>query len=150
MLKDLFLLDPQVTFLNHGSFGACPRPVFEEYQAWQRRLEHQPVQFLWVELDKHLHHSREVLGEYIHASASDIVYIPNATHGVNILANSVKLSPGDEILTTDHEYGACNYTWDFICQKTGAVYKKQPIQLPVSSELDIIDQFWQGVTPHTK
>ena len=90
------------------------------------------------------------MGEYIHASANDIVYIPNATHGVNIVAHSVKLSPGDEILTTDHEYGACNYTWDFICQKTGAVYKKQPIQLPVSSELEIIDQFWQGVTPHTK
>ena len=150
MLKDQFLLDPQVTFLNHGSFGACPRPVFDEYQAWQSRLEHQPVQFLGVELDMYLHHSREILGEYFHAPANDIVYIPNATHGVNILAHSLKLSPGDEILTTAHEYGACNFTWDFICQKTGAIYKKQPIQLPVSSDADIFDQFWQGVTPNTK
>jgi isopenicillin-N epimerase len=150
MLKDLFLLDPQVVFLNHGSFGACPRPVFEEYQAWQLKLEQHPVQFLWVELDDYLHHSREVLGEYVHASANDIVYLPNATHGVNIVARSLNLKPGDEILTTDQEYGACNYTWDFMCCKTGAVYKHQTIELPFSSTEEIAEQIWRGVTPQTK
>jgi isopenicillin-N epimerase len=150
MLRDFFLLDPQIVFLNHGSFGACPRPVLEEYQAWQIKLEQQPVQFLGIELDNYLHHSREVLGEYIRASAKDIVYIPNATHGVNIIARSLKLKPGDEILTTDHEYGACNFTWDFICSKTGAVYKPQPIELPVTSNEDILEQIWSGVTPQTK
>jgi isopenicillin-N epimerase len=150
MLKDLFLLDPQVVFLNHGSFGACPRSVFEEYQSWQRRLELQPVQFLGYELDNLLLKSRQVLGEYIHAAADDLVYIPNATHGVNIVAKSLQLDPGDEILATDQEYGACNFTWDFICQKTGAVYKQQPIRFPITSQLQISDQIWEGITPRTK
>jgi isopenicillin-N epimerase len=78
------------------------------------------------------------------------VYIPNATHGVNIVARSLKLKPGDEILTTDHEYGACNFTWDFICRKTGAVYKPQTIELPVISQEEVAEQFWSGVTPRTR
>lgn len=150
MIKDLFQLDPQVIFLNHGSFGACPRSVFEEYQAWQRKLEWQPVLFLGVELDNYLRQSREVLGEYLHVCPDDIVYIPNATHGVNIIAHSLELSPGDEILTTDHEYGACNFTWEFIAQKAGALYKVQPLQLPVVNPEQIIDQIWNGVTSRTK
>ena len=150
MLKDLFLLDPQVIFFNHGSFGACPRPVFEKYQAWQRQLERQPVQFLGRELDNYLLQSRQVLGEYVHASVNDIVYIPNATHGVNIVARSLQLIPGDEILTTDHEYGACNFAWDFICQKTGAKYIHQAIEVPTTNQQEIVDQLWQAVSPRTK
>src|SRR6266540_2304328 len=149
-IKEYFLLDPDIVFLNHGSFGATPKPVFEVYQNWQTRLERQPVLFLGRELDKLLLESRIALGEYLHADANDLVYIPNATHGVNIIAHSLQLKPGDEILTTDHEYGACDYTWDFICGKTGAKYIHQPIPLPVSSEEEIIDQFWQGVTPRTR
>jgi isopenicillin-N epimerase len=150
MLKDQFLLDPQVIFLNHGSFGACPRPVFETYQDWQRKLELQPVQFLGVDLDTYLRQSRQELSAYIHASVDDIVFIPNATHGVNIIARSLHLEPGDEVLTTDHEYGACNFAWDFVCRKTGAVYHQQPIRLPVTSPNEITEQLWQGVTPRTK
>ncbi len=150
MLKDLFLLDPQVIYLNHGSFGACPRPVFEKYQAWQKQLERQPVQFLGSELDNYLLQSRQVLGGYVNASADDIVYIPNATHGVNIVARSLQLDPGDEILTTDHEYGACNFTWDFICQKTGAKYRQQTIEVPATTQQEIVDQLWHAVSPRTK
>jgi isopenicillin-N epimerase len=149
-LKEQFLIDPQVIFLNHGSFGACPRLVFEKYQEWQTRLEQQPVQFLGVELEKHLRWSRQCLAEYLHSDANDLVYIPNATHGVNIIARSILLKPGDEILSTDQEYGACDYIWEFICQKTGASYKHQPIRLPVSSGEEIMDQFWRGITPQTK
>jgi isopenicillin-N epimerase len=149
-LKEYFLLDPGVVFLNHGSYGAAPRPVFEAYQNWQRRLEHQPVLFLGRELPELLRESRRVLGEYLHADADDLVYIPNATHGVNIIAHSLHLKPGDEILTTDHEYGACDYTWEFICNKTGAQYIHQPIPLPVHAREEIIEQFWQGVTARTK
>src|SRR5215211_4250221 len=149
-LKDYFLLDPTIIFLNHGSYGATPKPVFEAYQKWQRRLERQPVLFLARDLPGLLHESRAALGEYLSADADDLVYIPNATHGVNILAHSLQLKPGDEILTSDHEYGACDYTWDFICGKTGARYIHQPIPLPVYSEEEIIAQFWQGVTPRTK
>ena len=149
-LKRHFLLDPTVTFLNHGSFGATPKPVFAAYQDWQRRLERQPVLFLGREIDGLLRQSRQALGEYLDAAADDLVYIPNATHGVNIVARSLALQPGDEILTTDHEYGACDYNWEFVCKKTGATYIHQPIPLPVQSEDEIIEQFWQGVTLRTK
>ena len=150
MLKDLFFLDPQVIFLNHGSFGACPRPVFETYQTWQRKLEHQPVKFLGIELDQYLHEARQALAEYIHAPVADLVYIPNATQGVNIVAQSLDLQPGDEILSTDQEYGACDLAWKYICQRNGAVYRQQPVSFPVKSPQDILQQLWQGVTPHTR
>jgi isopenicillin-N epimerase len=150
MLKEFFLLDPEIVFLNHGSFGACPRPVFEIYQAWQRRLELQPVQFLGVDLENYLYQTRQILGGYINSSANDIVYIPNATHGVNIIARSLQLKPGDEILTTNQEYGACNFAWEHVCNKTGAIYKRQPITIPFESAEQIMDQLWQGVTPKTK
>ena len=149
-LKQYFLLDPSVTFLNHGSFGATPKPVFDAYQNWQLRLERQPVLFLGRELPALLYESRAVLGEYLHADADDLVYIPNATHGVNIIAHSLQLKSGDEILTTNHEYGACDYTWDFVCKKTGAKYIHQHIPLPVRSREELVEQFWQGVTPRTK
>jgi isopenicillin-N epimerase len=149
-LKEYFLLDPDIVFLNHGSFGASPKPVFEAYQNWQLRLERQPVLFLGRELDALLGESRFVLGKYLNAAAEDLVYIPNATHGVNIIARSLHLKPDDEILTTDQEYGACDYTWDFNCQKTGAQYIHQSIPLPVHSEEEIIENFWLGVTPRTR
>lgn len=149
-LKEYFLLDPNVIFLNHGSYGATPRPVFEAYQTWQRRLERQPVLFLGRELPDLLRQSRLALGKYLHADADDLVYIPNATYGVNIVAHSLQLEPGDEILTTDHEYGACDYTWEFVCKETGARYIHQPIPLPIHSEPEIVGQFWQGVTARTR
>jgi len=149
-LKDYFLLDPEVVFLNHGSFGATPKPVMESYQNWQLRLERQPVLFLGRELDELLRESRIKLGEFLNAAPDDLVYIPNATHGVNIVARSLRLKPGDEILTTDHEYGACDYTWEFIEGKTGAKYIHQPLPLPVQFEDEIVDRLWAGVTPRTR
>lgn len=149
-LRNEFLLDPTVHFLNHGSFGATPRSVFADYQYWQRRLELQPVLFLSRESDTFLKNSRAVLGQFIHADAEDLVYIPNATHGVNIVAHSFPLQPGDEILTSDHEYGACDYTWEYLCERSGAKYVRQSIPLPVHTREEIVEIFWQGVTPRTK
>ena len=149
-LKEYFLLDPDIIFLNHGSFGAAPRPVFDAYQSWQRRLERQPVLFLGRELDGLLRESRIALGRYLNAAADDLVYIPNATHGVNIIARSLQLQPGDEVLTSNHEYGACDYTWDFICRNRSARYVHQSIDVPVCSEDQIVEQFWSGVTARTK
>jgi isopenicillin-N epimerase len=149
-LRDLFLLDPEVVFLNHGSFGATPRPVFDDYQNWQRQLERQPVQFIATELNGYLTHARQCMGDYLHASPDDLVFVPNATFGVNIVARSLSLSPGDEILATDHEYGACENVWDFVCRKTGAMYKRQPVPLPLASPEEVVEQFWQGVTSRTK
>jgi isopenicillin-N epimerase len=149
-LKEYFLLDPEIVFLNHGSYGAAPKPVFEAYQNWQLRLERQPVLFLGRELPELMNQSRVALGNYLHAAADDLVYIPNATHGINIVARSLDLKPGDEILTTDHEYGACDYTWEFNCSRAGAQYFHQPVPLPIQTEEEIIEQVWQGVTPRTK
>ena len=149
-LKDHFLLDPAIVFLNHGSYGATPKRVFEAYQDWQLRLERQPVLFLGREYYDLMHEARAILGEYLNVGTDDLVYIPNATHGLNIMAHSLQLQPGDEILTTDHEYGACDYTWELICNKTGARYIHQAIALPIHAEDEIVMQIWKGVTPNTK
>ena len=149
-MRELFLLHPDVIFLNHGSFGACPIPVFEYYQSWQRQLEYQPVLFLGRQLDSLLMESRTKLAEYLHTDTGNLVYIPNATHGVNIIARSLPLQLGEEILTSDQEYGACDYTWDFVCQKSGASYVHQPITLPVRSSEEILEQLWQGVSSLTR
>ncbi|HLO34254.1 MAG TPA: aminotransferase class V-fold PLP-dependent enzyme, partial [Anaerolineales bacterium] len=87
---------------------------------------------------------------YLNAAVDELVYIPNATHGVNIVAHSLQLQPGDEILTSDHEYGACDYTWDFICGKMSAHYLHQSISLPVASEAEVVEEFWRGVSSRTK
>lgn len=154
--KKLFLLDPKVVFLNHGSFGACPRPVFKAYQTWQRLLERQPVQFFGRDYARYDQQARQVLGAELNADPSNLVFVPNATYGVNVIAHSLSshpdqpLQPGDEILTTDHEYGACNHAWEYACRQTVARYVHQSIPLPVSSPEEVVERFWQGVTPRTR
>jgi isopenicillin-N epimerase len=154
--KKFFTLDPKVVFLNHGSFGACPRPVFAAYQDWQRKLEQQPVQFFGRDYARYDQQARQVLGGELNTHPSNLVFISNATYGVNVIAHSLSshphtpLQPGDEILTTDHEYGACNHAWEYACRQTGARYVCQPIPLPVSSPEDVLERFWQGVTPRTR
>jgi isopenicillin-N epimerase len=149
-MKEHYLLDPEIIFLNHGSFGATPRPVLEAYQNWQVRLERQPVQFLGREIWDELKQARQILGNYLTADADNLVYIPNATFGVNIIARSLQFEPGDEILTTDHEYGACENVWIFVGQKNSTILVKRSIPLPMRSPTEVAEQFWQGVTPKTK
>lgn len=149
-LRDLFLLNPNVVFLNHGSFGACPRPVFEAYQQWQLELERQPVEFLGRRFGTLMGEAREALGPYLGAAPDDLVYIPNATTGVNIVARSLPLAPGDEVLSTDHEYGACERTWRFVCEKRGARYLRQPVPVPLESSEQVVEAVWSGVTRRTK
>ena len=115
-LRDEFLLDPSVTFLNHGSFGACAKSVFERYQAWQLQLERQPVLFLGRRIDGLLAEARTTLGAYVGADPEDIVFVPNATTGVNCAAWAVGLQREDEVLTTDLEYGALDLTWEHVCR----------------------------------
>ncbi|MBN1955383.1 MAG: aminotransferase class V-fold PLP-dependent enzyme [Anaerolineae bacterium] len=149
-LHDLFLLRSDVVFLNHGSFGACPRPVFAAYQDWQRELEQQPVEFLGRRLTGLMRQARAELAQYVGAAADDLVYVPNATTGLNIVARSLPLQPGDEVLTTDHEYGALYRTWRFICQKRGAHLVQQHLPLPVTTAEDAADAIWAGVTERTR
>jgi isopenicillin-N epimerase len=149
-LKEVFQLDPDVAFLNHGSFGATPKEVFDVYQEWQRRLEHQPVKFLGREIQGLLSEARESLGAYLNADKDDLIFVPNATTGVNIVARSLNLKAGDEVLASDHEYGACNNTWTYLSQRQGFTYKQVAVPLPVKSNEEMLETFWQAVTPQTK
>jgi isopenicillin-N epimerase len=149
-LRDLFLLRPGVIYLNHGSFGACPRPVFETYQAWQLELERQPVEFVQRRSRELLHNAREALGAFLGADAADLVYVTNVTLGLNIVARSLPLAPGDEVLTTDHEYGSLNRTWEFVCEKRGARYVHRTVPLPIISTEQVVDAIWSGVTDRTR
>lgn len=148
--RSLFLLDPTIHFFNHGSFGACPRPVFETYQAIQRELETQPVKFIGREFTTRLRSARQSLAEYLHCAVDDLVFFPNPTTAINMVARSLKLQPGDEILATDHEYGAMDRTWRFIATKVHARYINQPIAVPFGTEEEVIEQFWRGITPNTR
>ena len=149
-MKDLFYLNPEITFLNFGSFGACPKPIFEDYQKWQLELEYEPVQFITVNGLQYLKQSREALANYIHCDANDIVYTSNPSYAINIISKSFKLKPGDEILSTNLEYGAMDYSWNFYCEKAGAIYKRQPITLPLTSKEKFIEEFFSGLTSKTK
>src|SRR5436305_1326696 len=115
-LADLYLLRRDITFLNHGSFGACPRPVFEKYQSLQRELETQPVEFLGRRLRGLLEEARIALGSFLGTAPTNVVYVPNITWAVNAVANSLALAPGDEVLATDLEYGAVDRTWRYHCE----------------------------------
>jgi isopenicillin-N epimerase len=149
-LADQFLLRRDIAFLNHGSFGACPRPVFEVYHAWQRQLEAEPVEFLGRSLAALLAEARGTLAHFVGTTADNLTFIPNVTYGMNILARSLHLQPGDEVLSTDHAYGAVDRIWRFNCQKQRARYINQPIPVPVRAASEVIDQLWAGVTPQTR
>lgn len=148
--RDSFLLDPEVAFLNHGSFGAVPRSVFAKYQEWQRELERQPVEFLGRRFADLLREARAALAAYVRTSADNLVYAPNATEALNIVAYSAQLTPGDEIVTTDHEYGAMDRMWRFICGRTGAIYRPVRVPLPVTTAAELADRIWAAVTPRTR
>ncbi len=147
-LRKLFLLDPSITFLNHGSFGATPKPVFDEYQRWQKELERQPVEFLGRRFTSLMADSRKALGAYLGTHADNLIYTQNVTISLNIVARSLELGAGDEVLASDHEYGALDRTWRFLAREHGFTYINRPVSL--TSKQAFIDSFWSGVTPRTR
>ena len=149
-MKSQFLLDPAITFLNHGSFGACPKPIFEEYQRLQLELENEPVYFIQKKAAEYLKIAKERLAKYIGCNANDFFFTPNPTFAVNTIMRSLDLKAGDEILSTNHEYGAMDRTWNFYCKKSGAKYIRQNISLPVVSKEQILEEFWSGYSSKTK
>lgn len=146
----MFLLNPDITYLNFGSFGACPKPVFDDYQRWQRELEFEPVQFIAVKANEYLLQSRRALSTYIHCDPDDVVYVTNPSYATNIVTKSLQLNPGDEILTTNLEYGACDKAWNHYCKKTGAKYIRQAISLPIVSKEKFVEEFFKGLSAKTK
>lgn len=145
-MRSEFLLDPEVVFLNHGSFGACPRPVFERYQALQRELELQPVEFLDRGLPKHLAEARAALATYVGAAPDDLVFVPNATSAINAAARSLELGPGDEVLSTNLEYGAN----DLLFEHLPARYIRAEIPLPLPPDDDLVDLLFAHATERTR
>jgi isopenicillin-N epimerase len=149
-MKSQFLLDPTITFLNHGSFGACPKPIFENYQYWQLELEKEPVQFIQKKSPGYLKSAKESLSKFIGCSSDDFFFTTNPTTAINTIMHSLDLQAGDEILTTNHEYGAMDRTWNFYSKKSGVKYIRQKITLPIVSKEQILDEFWKGYSSKTK
>ena len=149
-LKNQFFLDPNIIFLNHGSFGACAKPVYDNLLEWQRMLEKEPVIFFEETIFNALKESREKLGNYINCLADDLVYFPNPTTAVNALARSLKLKEGDEVLSTNHIYGALDRTWKYICKEKNATFVKAEIPFPINSKEEFLNHFFSKITDKTK
>jgi len=149
-MKDLYLLNPEITFLNHGSFGACPKPVFEEYQRWQHKLEQQPVEFMARDIYDYLKEARDSLGRFVGCSGDDLVYVTNPTTAVNTIIRSLDFGPGDEILTTDQEYGALIRAWNQYADKRGFKLVEHVTQFPMTTHEDFVNKFWSDVNEKTK
>ncbi len=149
-MKSQFLLDNTITFLNHGSFGACPKPIFEEFQRLQLELEQEPVNFIQKKLPIYLKEAKKPLAKFIGCSEKDFFFTPNPTFAINTIMRSLNLQSGDEILSTNHEYGAMDRTWNFYCKKSGVKYVRQEISLPISSKEQLLEEFWKGYNSKTK
>ncbi len=149
-LKDQFLLKKDVTYLNFGAFGACPKPIFDVYQNFQRELEEEPTLFINELGPAYLKKSRQSLGTYLNCSADDVVYVTSPSYAVNLIAKSFNITVGDEVLTTNLEYGPCDKTWKYYCEQNGATYKKMEIKFPLLSKEDFLEQFLKGITKQTK
>ena len=149
-LRDEFLLRKDVVYLNHGALGACPREVFDRYQAYQRELEMEPIDFFIRRGPELIAGAQSKLAAYLGADADELVFAQNVTVALNIAIRSLPLQAGDEILTTDHEYGALERTWSFVCKKTGARVVQQELPRPLDSVEEAVERFWAGVTPRTK
>jgi isopenicillin-N epimerase len=148
-MRDRFLLDPDLVFLNHGSFGACPRDVLDVQRHWQLEMERNPVAFLGRRSAELLMQARQALGAEIGARGDDLVFVPNSTTGVNVVARSFELQPGDEVLATDLEYGACEAAWVHVCAKRGASYRRVEIPLPFRRD-EVVDRLMAAAGPRTR
>jgi isopenicillin-N epimerase len=145
-----WLLAPQTTFLNHGSFGSCPRAVLDCARSWQERLERQPVQFLYRELEGLIDQARGILAAFLGAQAEDLVFVSNATTGVNTILQAQPWAPGDELLLTNHEYNACRNAAEFVVQRAGARVVVAEVPFPLQSEDELVAAILARVTPRTR
>lgn len=157
VFAELWSLDPDIAFLNHGSFGACPRIVLEKQQALREQLEREPVYFLVHELENLLDNTRNELATFVGASPDDLVFVPNATTGVNTVLRSLlategscSLQPGDELLTTNHEYNASRNALNFAAQQAKACVVVAEIPFPLESTDQVIEAVLRLVSPRTK
>ena len=149
-MTGMWELDPAVAFLNHGSFGACPRPVLEHQTALRVQMERQPVRFLANELEGLLDAARLTLASFVGAPAEGLAFVPNATAGVNAIVGSLDLHPGDEIVVTDHGYNACKNIVDHAAARSGAVVRTIPLPFFGATPDAVLETVLAGVGPKTR
>ena len=145
-----WMLDPRVTFLNHGSFGACPRVVLDAAERLRRRIEREPVRFLVGELEPLLDEARAAVGALVGASADDLAFVPNATAGVSTVLRSLALSPGDELVTTDHAYNACRQALEHVAAAAGARVVTAVVPFPTPGPDAVVEAILACVTDRTR
>ena len=145
-----WLLAPRTVFLNHGSFGACPQPILKLQSELRAAMEAEPVQFLWRHYEDRLEPARQELARFIGAESKDLVFVTNATSGVNAVMRSLKLQPGDEILTTNLDYNACRNVIVEIARQAGAKPVIANVPFPLNSSDEITAALLQAVTPRTR
>ena len=139
-----------VTYLNHGSFGPSPTCVQEARAEWTRRLEREPMDFFIRQMEGHLDEARQKLGAFIGADPANVTFVDNATYGMNVVAASIPLGRGDQVLTTDHEYGAVLRIWRRACRRAGADLVVQKLPLPLTSTQELTERFFEGVSDRTR
>ena len=149
-MKDLWLLDPEVTFLNHGSFGATPRAILAKQDEWRTRMEREPVLFLARELEGLVDAARADIARFIGAGTEDIAFVPNATAGVNAVLRSQRFEAGDELLVTTHEYNASRNILDYVAARSGANVIVADIPFPIESPAVVIERLMNAVNTRTR
>jgi isopenicillin-N epimerase len=143
-------LDPEVAFLNHGSFGAAPRAVLDEQQRWRERLEREPVLFLGRQIQGLVDEARAVLAGFLGARVEELAFVPNATTAVNAVLRSLPFAPGDEILVTDQGYNACRNTVEFVAARSGARVVVARVPFPLRSPDEVVEGVLAALTPRTR
>jgi len=146
----IWLLDPEIIQLNHGSFGATPRPVLEEQDRWRRRFESNPTRFVVDELEPAIDGARGRLAALVTADPADLAFVTNATMGVNTVVRSLPFAPGDQLLTTSHAYNACRNVLNYAAARTGAEVVFAPIPFPLHSAADVVQPLLAAVTDRTR
>ncbi len=148
--RSLWGLDPQAIFLNHGSYGATPKKVLQAQSAWRERLEAQPVQFMGEELPQALRAAAAELAHFVGAEPENLVFVENATSGVNAVLRSLRFQPGDQIACTNHGYGAVRQTLQYISAQWGAIPVEAQIPFPIAGPEQVIAAFKAILTPQTR
>lgn len=148
--SDFWLLDPSIIFLNHGSFGSCPRPVVDFQQEMRLRMERQPIQFFVRDLESLLDEAREALAQFVGAHEGNLVFVPNATAGVNTVLRSLHFAEGDQVIVTDQEYNACRNALDVMADRRGVEVSVVKIPFPLRSEDQAVDPILGAITARTR
>lgn len=148
--RDRWTLREDTIYLNHGSFGPPPRLVQAERRRLQAELDAQPMDFFYRRMEGEMQAARAKLADFVAAAVENLVLVDNATYGMNVVADSFPLQPGDEVLLTDHEYGAVNRIWQRACERAGARLEFVTLPLPIESSQQLVEAVGNALSPRAK